>query len=74
MDFDFEKGGPVDYIVHYYEKIPKQEVDHRASFLELFIEQIFRDCTGKRYVPGGRNYFANGGKHWIKCSMKQLKN
>ncbi|MFW6283009.1 MAG: hypothetical protein ACOC1P_03075 [Minisyncoccales bacterium] len=60
MDFDFEKRGPVDYIVHCYEKIPKQDVDHRAFFLELFLEQRFRDCTGKRYIPGGRSYVANG--------------
>lgn len=60
MSFNFETEGPIDYMVYCYEQIPKEEVSHRATFLELFLERMFSDCTGARYIPGGRTYKSDG--------------
>ena len=77
MGVDFTILGPIDYIVHCYEAIPKEELSHREAFLTLFLERHFLSLDPKVYHAGNsRNYHASGREEldrMLESTIEQLE-
>jgi hypothetical protein len=71
MGFNFEIGGPIDYVVYCYEQIPKENWNTRESFLTLFLEKSFRDVTGRNIISGNRQYHGTG-KEDVERMLKSV--